>query len=245
MKFELPDWHDELPSTNSTLLNRLKQGDTVPNGYVLAARQQTAGRGRYDRTWVSRPGRDLTFSFLLRTETTLERQMSLTMAVALAVAEMLADLGIAARTKWPNDVLVGSRKIAGILAERHAGTRNTQNSEIVVGIGLNVNLTEAEAMQIDRPATSILIESRRVQDVGDVLARLLRCLTSWVGRWSESGFAGIEDAWLESCCYLGELITVAEQSGTLIGFGEQGQLLLRNSVGIVEPVWAGDVDILH
>lgn len=244
MRFELPDWHDQVPSTNSMLLDQLKQTEPLPNGFVLAAREQTAGRGRFDRTWVSRPGRDLTFSFLLRTDAKTEQQMSLTMAVALAVVDMLHDLGIAARTKWPNDVLVGTHKIAGILAERPSTTRRNA-AEIVVGVGLNVNLTASESTLIDRPATSVLIESGREHDVASVLTKLLLKLTTWVAQWSKSGFAGIEDSWHDSCSFMGELITVADRTGTLLGFGEHGQLLLRNSLGVVESVWAGDVDVLR
>lgn len=244
MKFLTPEWHDKLASTNTSMLDRLRNGETLPTGCVMAARDQTAGRGRYDRVWQARPNRDLTFSFLMRTTVPDLQLMSLTMAVALAIADHAELHGVAARTKWPNDVLVGDRKIAGILAEKYSA-RQEEQTTIVVGIGLNVNLTGEEAAGIDRPATSLFIETEREYQVEFVLNELLEQLSKWILRWSDGGFPKIKPAWIDRCAYLGELITVGDKTGSLTGFGEGGELLLRSETGIVEPIWAGDVDVLR
>ncbi len=245
MQFQPPEWHDQLESTNSMMLAWLREGKRVPNGSVLAAREQTAGRGRYDRKWVSRPNRDLTFSFLFETSAPDQQLMSLTMAVALAIAEHLDHCGVAASTKWPNDVLVEGRKIAGILAERHPARSPAGDTVIVVGIGLNVNLTRVESEYIDRPATSLLIETEQERAVTEVLDELLNRLSDWIIRWSAAGFEGIQQPWLDRCAFLGEMITVGDRTGTLAGFGHAGELLLRADSGVIEPVWAGDVDVLR
>lgn len=244
MEFLSPEWHDKLASTNNSMLDRLRDGKSLASGSVLAAREQTAGRGRFDRVWLSRPNRDLTFSFLLKAAVPDMQLMSLTMAVALAIADQVDAHGVIARTKWPNDVLVGDRKIAGILAERFPTQANDETA-IVVGIGLNVNLTAEEAAEIDRPATSLRIETEREFEVETVLAELLVHLSRWTGRWSNGGFPEIKAAWIDRCAYLGELITVGERTGTLAGFGDAGELLLRSSIGAVESIWAGDVDVLR
>ena len=121
MRFQKPQWYDELPSTNTTLVEWLREGRDLPDGFVLAARFQTAGRGRYERQWLARPGRNLTFSALLRSDVSPLRFLSLPQAAALGVVAYLEENGLAAQTKWPNDVLVGGRKVCGILAERCNG----------------------------------------------------------------------------------------------------------------------------
>ena len=240
MEFLAPEWHDRLPSTSTSLLERLRQGEELPPGFVLAAREQTAGRGRYQRQWVSGVGRDLTFSVLVRTRCEPLRLVSLPLAAALGVATVLEKYGIAARAKWPNDLLVGGRKICGILAER-------EGDGLVIGIGLNVNMREEEAAVIDRPVTSMRIETGREHAVDELLGRILRELPHWVETWEQDGFAGLRQAWEARCVGLGEKIAIGEgckrASGVLEGFGNAGQLLLRQRDGTVCEVWSGDLEI--
>ena len=238
MQFQRPQWHDELPSTNTTLADWLREGRELPDGFVLAARAQTAGRGRYERRWLVQPGRNLTFSMLLRSKVPPLQLLSLPMAAALGVAAYLEENGIAAQTKWPNDVLVGGRKICGILAER--------NEDVVLGIGLNVNMDADAAAAIDRPATSLRIETDRERAVEDVLDELLVHLQTWVGRWEQGGFAALREAWEFRCANIGQYVEVSEdadrRTGVVLGFGAAGQLLLREDDGTQAEVWAGDVD---
>jgi BirA family biotin operon repressor/biotin-[acetyl-CoA-carboxylase] ligase len=238
MSLHPPEWHDTLSSTNSVLAARLRAGESLAPGFVLAAREQTAGRGRFDRTWAAAPGRDLTFSLLLGAEAAPTQLASLPMAAALAVAELIDDYGPAATTKWPNDVLVGGRKICGILAEQVA-------EHVVLGIGLNVNMTAADAAAIDRPATSLLIETGDEREVADVLDALLPHLDRRLADWRSAGFTALAPAWRERCHNLGQTIEVGDgdnrQRGVLLGFGEAGQLRLRREDGREVEIWAGDV----
>ncbi|WP_372846968.1 biotin--[acetyl-CoA-carboxylase] ligase [Pontiella sp.] len=240
MEFNI-EWHDRLGSTNACLKERLLQGFEIPSGLIIAAREQTAGRGRSDRRWLSAPDTNLCCSIYIGTAAELRAVPSLTMAVALAVAELLNALDIAAAPKWPNDVLVGEKKICGILSERveHRG-----NAGIVVGIGLNVNMTSEEAAAIDRPATSMLIEGGQAHEPASVLEALFPRLDHWIGAWQSGGFSALRKTWTQKAGPIGKPLCVHDgsikKSGTLAGFGDHGELLLQTECGL-ETIWSGDV----
>ena len=238
MTFQRPVWHDQLTSTNTVLVERVKNSEALLHGTVVAARDQTAGRGRFDRVWQTQPGRDLTFSYLYTERVALDRLVSLPMATALGVADYLGELGLEAEVKWPNDVLVHGRKICGILAE-------SAGHCLVVGIGLNVNMRAVDAEHIDRPATSLQIETGMDHDVSDVLYALLPFLERPLAAWEQGGFGAIADAWRNRAYQLNQSIEVGDgdtvQRGTLTGFGPAGQLRLRTERGEDVEVWAGDV----
>ena len=240
MQFLIPEWHGRLTSTNTVLLERLRGGEGLASGFVLATREQTEGRGRYERKWVSAEGGNLAFSFLMRTRVGVPQVLSLPQAVALGVAEAVGEFGIEAWVKWPNDLLAGGRKICGILAER-------EGEGLVVGVGVNVNMGREEAAGIDRPATSMMIESGRAFAVEGLLERVLERLPVWIERWEKGGFAALREAWTARCVGLGEEVEVGEArerlEGVLEGFGEAGQLLLRQADGTVKEVWSGDVGL--
>ena len=245
--FLTPEWHERLDSTNTSLVARLKGGEALPCGFVLAAHEQTAGRGRYERQWISRPGRDLAFSFLWLTDADALRLSSLTMAVALGVGDAVESLGVSTQVRWPNDLMVDGCKICGILAERCEGGE-AATCGVVVGVGLNVNMEGPEAAAIDRPATSILLETGCACEVESVLDRILEALPPWMGRWEAGGFPALHDSWFRRHCGMGDRVEVGEgrqrREGVLTGFGEAGQLLLRRTDGSIEEVWAGDVGAL-
>ncbi len=241
MDFHPPVWHDEFDSTNLAMKRRLEAGEALPAGFVLGARAQTRGRGRQGRGWLSVPGKDLTFSVLLRTSAAFPQLASLPIAVALGVAEALDRYGLRAATKWPNDVLIERKKIAGILSQRCP----VDNEAFVVGIGLNVNMNAGDAARIDQPATSLLLETGRDYPVEEVLAHLLPHIGIWFDRWRDGGFAAIGPAWDRRVAYLHEAVTVRDgaqqRSGVLAGFGHDGELLLEEPSGEVRQVWTGDL----
>ena len=262
MEFASVEWHERLTSTNSVLLEWVRQGRELASGFVVAARQQTSGRGRYDRKWVAPAGKNLTFSFLLATGEQAEKMVSLTMAVALGVAEALEGFGVEAHTKWPNDVLVAGRKICGILAElpptgsadensctpRLQIDKETQapNIAVVLGVGLNVNMSAEVAASIDRPVTSILLETGEERPVESVLQPLLSKLEYWCSRWAQGGFETLKSTWCSRCEVLGDEVQIRDGGSTIRGvvegFGDRGQLCLRLPDGRVTEVWSGDLD---
>lgn len=237
------NWYDKLDSTNACMRDRFYSDLKLQNGLVIAAREQTAGRGRKERKWISRPDTNLCFSIFLETVAPLIEVPSLTMAVTLGMVEMLVPAGIRAIPKWPNDVLVGDKKICGILSERveHPASRRTG---IIVGIGLNVNMSTDEAAAIDRPATSMLIEKGQAYDLAKTLDAIFHPLEYWIEQWKLGGFPTIQKTWTEKSGPIGKRLTVHDgdlkKSGTLAGYGDHGELLLKTTTGI-ETIWSGDI----
>lgn len=229
-------WYDRLPSTNTFLKERLELEPQLPSGTAVAARDQTAGKGRRGRDWLSSSNENLTFSFLLRGSCEPQKLPSAAMAAAVAVAELLQIEKINADLKWPNDVLVNGRKICGILSEGVFGG-------IIVGIGLNVNMQEAG--HIDQPATSMLIESGERRNIDELLGKLLPILSARLEEWAEGGFSKVRKKWEANVPNIGKPVTVrdgdAVREGLLAGFGEFGELLLQDKTGAISPIWAGDV----
>jgi BirA family biotin operon repressor/biotin-[acetyl-CoA-carboxylase] ligase len=167
--------YEYVASTPSTLL--LLPPD-APEGALVAAGEQTAGRGRLGRRWLAPAGTSLLCSLQLRPAIASERLPELTGVASLACAEAIAALtGVEPALKFPNDVLVGDRKLAGILAEAREG-------RVVLGIGVNVNVPAEELPQeVDRPATSVLVETGRGLDRGELLAELLQRLERRYDAW--------------------------------------------------------------
>ncbi len=242
MNFQV-EWFDKLASTNATLREQFFQGLDLGSGHIIAVREQTAGRGRQDRTWYSTPGQNLCFSLFVQTHAELMAVPSLTMAVALGVNEMLRALRIRSAPKWPNDILVDEKKICGILSERVENPALNKKG-IIVGIGLNVNMSSDEAEAIDRPATSMLIESGRAENLQETLESLFHPLDHWIGKWEQSGFSALREEWTEKAGPIGKTLTVHDgdikKTGTLAGFGDHGELVLQTAGGI-ETIWSGDV----
>jgi len=235
MKFYL-QWYARLPSTNIFLRERLNVEPDLPSGTVAAAREQTQGRGRRGREWLSASGENLTFSLLLRGKYRPRNLPSASMAAAVAVAELLETEGLNPSLKWPNDVLVNGKKICGILSEGIAGG-------VIIGIGLNVNMQRAD--HIDQPATSVLLETGRRRDTDELLEKLLKYLSVRLDEWAQDGFAGVRGNWEAKIPNIGRSVTVRDgglfRSGLLTGFGDDGELLLRNDSGEISSIWAGDV----
>jgi len=232
-----PQWHASLPSTNTYLLEQLRAGRPLPAGTVVAAREQTAGRGRLGNRWISVPGRDLTFSVLLRDVPGPRQRLAAPMAAALGVAVALAqhdDLTV--RLKWPNDLLAGGRKLGGVLTE-------CDGEALVIGIGLNVNMPAEVAAQLDQPATSVAIQTGRQAVPEEVLAALLEPLSAWLTTWQQGGFAALRAAWTDRAAYLGLPVRVGEVGrgveGRLAGFGGWGQALLAQADGTLLEAFSG------
>ncbi len=237
MQFKI-QWYDRLPSSNTFLKERLALEPELPSGTVVATRDQTQGRGRRGRNWISGANKNLTFSILLRGDCEPRKLPAAAMAAAVAVAELLEAEGVKADLKWPNDVLVGGKKICGILSEGVSGG-------IIIGIGLNVNREDAE--EIDQPATSLLIETGARRTIDDLLEKLLPILSVGLDEWAEGGFSKVRKKWEANVPTLGKTVTVrdgdAERTGLLAGFGDDGELLLRVESGELISIWAGDLSV--
>jgi BirA family biotin operon repressor/biotin-[acetyl-CoA-carboxylase] ligase len=250
------------PSTNRALRSATgaDELDAAPAGALVITDEQTGGRGRLGRGWISQPGKDLTFSVLLRPNLAPARAHRLSLAAALAVAETLeAVLGLQGRVgiKWPNDVMLDGRKVCGILVE---GSMDSDRLHwAIAGIGLNVN-GDPETLTHDldtvgrsewegRPEpTSLRYVLGRPVPRALLLARLLTALTA---RWSGAGGSEELDALRSRDLLRGREVDVVSGppdyeplvSGEACGIGEEGQLLVRTAGGPVVTVFAGDVSM--
>jgi len=243
---------DETGSTNADLLAEAQAG--AREGLVLVAEEQTAGRGRMGRRWISPPRRALTFSVLLRPAVPAGLLGWVPLLAGVAVASALEHTaGVDARLKWPNDVLVDDAKIAGILAERWG-------SAVVVGTGINV-LQQRGELPVPT-ATSLLVarevgpaEARGPADGSDMRERLLTAvldeLARWYRAWLDQPRPGDADGcrlraeYLRRSGTVGAAVTVMlpggqNLTGTAAGIDAAGRLEIRTPAGLVQ-VSAGDV----
>ncbi|MBA2774542.1 MAG: biotin--[acetyl-CoA-carboxylase] ligase [Nocardioidaceae bacterium] len=235
---------DRSPSTNAELGVRARTSDD--DGVVLVAEHQTAGRGRLDRTWTTPARSGLTLSILVR-PTAVEpvRWPWLPLMAGLVVAASLRDqAGVAAAVKWPNDVIVDDRKVAGILVERIDGAGRAPAA--VVGIGLNVSLREDE---LPVPtATSLVLEQATMTDRSQLARALLRnfdrLYVRWLGTGGDPGL-GLQAAYVDACATIGrrvrvELVGGQVVTGHAVGVDPLGRLLVRTPQG-EQTFGAGDV----
>lgn len=230
------------PSTNADAADRARAG--APEGTVVVAEHQTAGRGRLDRTWETPARSALTFSLLLRPSVPPADWPWLPLLTGHIVAKALRGLGYtAAVVKWPNDVLLGDDKVAGILVER---IETPSGPAAVVGIGLNVSLTEDELPVPS--ATSLALASGTEPDRTAVLVELLRELREAYDAWQAGGSDAtthLRSSYAAACVTVGREVRVDLPSGeTLLGratgIDEAGRLVVVGPDGEV-AVGAGDV----
>jgi BirA family biotin operon repressor/biotin-[acetyl-CoA-carboxylase] ligase len=223
-------WSESCPSTQDVL-----RGSALPEGAVAVTEHQSAGRGRAGRRWEDEPGASLLLSVLLRPSETSEiAQLSLVCALAVAETvegELDGDVGV----KWPNDVLVDRRKLAGILLEGRDGV-------VVCGIGLNVNQNEAGLPRDARtPVASLRTITGREHDRMELLVRLLERLETRYDAWLADGLEPLLPALERRDALRGSVVTVGDVNGTASGFASDGRLRIRSADGSETLVASGEV----
>lgn len=217
------------------------------NGLCILAESQSAGRGRRGRLWHSQPGQSILASLCLLDQAVgIER---LTLTTAVAVAEAVSRFaGIPARIKWPNDILVGSKKLAGILVEKKT---NDQKHQYVIGIGINCHQTAGDFAGCDLklPATSLAMETDGPIDRNALVADLLASLEHWLAvvvpsasdRQGRDGFDTVVHRWQQFSALLGRHITVESNNQTFSGFCRG----IDPTDGLVVQLDTGPVKIFH
>ena len=236
-------------STNAVLLARALRGE--PEGVLLAAEEQTAGRGRMGRSWTSPPRAALTFSLLLNPAVPPARRGWLPLLTGVAVAAAVTEVtGVRTGLKWPNDVLAGDAKLAGILAE-------AAGDAVVVGIGLNVSTEPAELSHLlaapgpgTLPATSLRAAGAAALDREELLLAILAGFERRYRPWREAGGdpdrSGLREEYVRWSATIGRTVRAElpggqALSGSAAGVDPDGRLLVRVSSGTEVPVAAGDI----
>jgi BirA family biotin operon repressor/biotin-[acetyl-CoA-carboxylase] ligase len=232
----------ETDSTNRVAIDLAREG--APDRTVVVADHQTAGRGRLGRSWVAPPGASLLMSVLLRPALPASRMHLLTLATALAAADACESVaGVRAELKWPNDLVVGDRKLGGILAEAvWAGGRP---DAVVVGLGLNVTWPSLDEMPPDVAGIAVALNhlTSRPVDRGAVLDAALAALDGWCGRLPD----GVLGEYRSRCTTLGRRVRVdlgggrAPVLGTAVAVTDDGHLVVEGDDRLRQEVAAGDV----
>ncbi|WP_073269014.1 bifunctional biotin--[acetyl-CoA-carboxylase] ligase/biotin operon repressor BirA [Phytopseudomonas punonensis] len=219
----------QVDSTNAEALRRLSSGATPP--LLVIAEQQTAGRGRRGRRWASPFGENLYYSLLLRVSGGMRQLEGLSLVVGLALLDALREAGVnEAGLKWPNDLLVGGRKIAGILLELSGDPADV--CHVVLGIGVNINMRVAPSGDaIDQPWTSLRQILGEQVDRNQFVTSLTRQLERYLDMHRLRGFASLREQWEESHLWQGCLVSLAAGSqaikGRVLGVDDTGALRLE------------------
>ncbi len=231
-------------STNDDARELAEHGAAA--GAVVIAEEQETGRGRLGRAWHSPAGVNLMFSVLLRPALPAEKVGLVTIAAGVALARAVRGIcGLDARIKWPNDVRVSGKKLAGILAESGPALEY-----VVLGVGLNVNLSaEALPMEIRPIATSLLIETGREWRRAEVFIRAMRELESVMAELDSGDSAGVISAWRGLAEAMGARVRAETPggvfTGTAIGIRESGALVITDEAsGQEREIVAGDVILI-
>lgn len=215
-------------STNQFLLDRVKSADA--HAQACFVERQTAGRGRRGREWVSPFAANIYMSMAWRFTLGVAALEGLSLAVGVAVCEALQAMGYEhLQLKWPNDILLNGRKLAGILIEL-AGDASGE-CFVVVGLGLNVNMPEPAAAQIDQPWTDLASISAGLPDRNGIAATLLNGLTPLLSGYERDGFGRYRGAWESRNAYQGQIVSLITPattvSGVMLGVSDSGGLRLQ------------------
>lgn len=227
---------DSIDSTNAESLRAVDRGRVAP--FLILAERQSSGRGRRGRKWVSPFAENLYYSLVLRIDGGMRQLEGLSLVVGLAVMQTLGALGVPdAGLKWPNDILVGRKKIAGILLELVGDPADV--CHVVLGVGINVNMQATD--EVDQQWTSMRLESGKSCDRNILAVELSKQLQLYLRRHQSGGFSALQAEWEASHLWQGQPVSltagVNQVEGVVLGIDNQGALRLK--VDGVEKVFSG------
>ncbi|MEJ2104304.1 MAG: biotin--[acetyl-CoA-carboxylase] ligase [Ignavibacteriaceae bacterium] len=234
---------DEITSSNSELIGNKQK--YKKSGTILLAEKQIKGKGRKDRTWQSAKGMNLTFSILLNKDVASELNINqLNLASSLTIALSIENLyQLKTELKWPNDVLVNGKKVAGILIE--TSIKGSKIERVVIGFGINLNQISFQG-EFNYPPTSLKLETRTDIDREIMLAEILNIFEELLTKL-QSNPQSILNEWREKCKMIGDKITITDgdktKSGIFYDVDDNGYLLLKRN-GEIEKIHFGDVSLV-
>lgn len=231
----------ETGSTNADLLTRCA---SLPGPTLLIAAQQTAGRGRAGRSWLSAPGSTLMFSLAWKFSGPLTRLVGLPLAVGVALAEAMTALGAPVALKWPNDLIKDGAKLAGILVETRS-IAGVENVWTVIGVGLNLRMPDALEQQIGQRVAAAPWLAQ--MEPHALMAALLCRLAAVLAEFDGAGFSVFAARWNQLHAHHNQNVTILDHgrllhAGRAVGVDQCGRLLLDTAHGQVAVI-AGDVSL--
>jgi BirA family transcriptional regulator, biotin operon repressor / biotin---[acetyl-CoA-carboxylase] ligase len=237
--------HKESTTSTQHIAHQLAQ-DNADHGTIVIADEQTAGKGRLSRQWYSAKNKGVWVSIILRPTILPYLAPQLTLLTATVLAEVLAnELNLDPKIKWPNDILIQDKKVAGILTEMQA--EQDQIQYIVLGIGMNVNQDREDLPQdIQSKASSLKIQAGYSFDITSIIQKILVSFEKSYQEFIETGFSTVKDRWESYGYRIGEktrIKTLKEVSeATIVGIAEDGALLAKYNHDTVKKVYSGEID---
>ncbi|MBC1432989.1 biotin--[acetyl-CoA-carboxylase] ligase [Listeria welshimeri] len=230
-------------SVSSTQIIAHQQIDTSPEGTVIVADEQTAGKGRLLRPWNSKKGEGIWMSVILKPQIPIQKVPQFTFIASLAITEAIENITkLEPRIKWPNDIYIGKRKICGVLTEMQAEAETIH--AVIIGMGINVN-QQVFPEEIKDKASSLKLElgesiSRKV-----LLQEILASLEKYYELFLDKGFAPIKLLWETKAIPFGEKLTASTTKGKIYGkvqgISDEGVLLLQDNLGEVHSIYSADI----
>lgn len=230
----------ELDSTNTYAKSKI---DDLADKTVISADFQSAGRGRFTRSWVDLGSENIYMTIVLKPEQLLQVHSNLTQYLSVCLCKLLEEFNIEPKIKWPNDVLLNNKKTCGILAE--TVFRGSKLKGIVLGIGVNLNASQNNLDKIDRPATSLNLEIGKSIDKKDFMQRLLDKFFADYDEFLDKGFEYIKNDYEKRASFLNQNLKIAVfkdvYEGFCNGIASDGALVLLMPDGISKIFNMGEI----
>jgi BirA family biotin operon repressor/biotin-[acetyl-CoA-carboxylase] ligase len=232
-------------STNDEAARMARAG--AKHGTVVIAEQQTAGRGRDGRPWASPRGRGLYLSAVVRPPLPLADVPPMTLAIGVGLCDAVRAAGVPAALKWPNDMLVGTRKLAGVLVE--AQSQGSRLEAVIVGIGINLTSPEPGELPPEIAARAVSLEEAAGSPIDReaFIETLLAHVEHWVDHYTAVGLEDVIPAWSERMAHgldARAIVNGLPVVGMMVGLDGDGSLLLRDADGMIHRVRSGDVEAI-
>jgi len=233
--------HQSLPSTNNKAKELYKQG--AQDGTIVLAEEQSAGRGRMDREWISPPGKNILISLLLKPSIPVERFFTLSLALAVSVSNAIKRMtGLSAMIKWPNDIYLNNKKLGGILTEFKVKGLTTEY--VILGLGLNVNWCPEKELLF--PSTCLMTKGKELSR-NELIAFILLKYNELYKKILSGNIEEFHQKCNELSLVTGSNVSINAQGeivqGRAVGIDIDGALLVRKQNGEIQKVLNGDVSL--
>lgn len=238
-------YEDTVDSTQKVAQRLSFEG--APDGTVVIAEVQTAGRGRMDRRWYAPKFTGVWMSVLLRPNLLPQKAPQLTLIVAVAVVQAIEEMtDLHPQIKWPNDILIGYKKVTGILTEMEAESDRIKS--IIIGIGINVNQeVESYPEELQSIATSLFIETGQKVNRAELIRHVLVKLEKLYDIYLAEGFYPIKILWESYAVSIGKMITARMMNGNIygkaLGITDEGVLMIEDEAGKIHYVYSADIEL--